>query len=149
MASPSVTSIGEWCFINSSLDSLVFPASLSSVGKYAFTSNNSLKSVTFLSSSRVSIGEEAFSNCSNLVSVTIFPSSGFSIGINSFARCSNLVSLRMYSPSVDSIGERAFQDCVSLASLTMPSSLTSIGIMRFSIALALTLLHFFPPPELQ
>lgn len=156
MASPSVTEIGEGCFINNIIDSLVFPSSLTSIGKVAFVNSDSMRTLTFLTSSGVTIGENAFTDCSNLNSVTfhpstgssigyaafqnctsldsvtIYPSSGFSIGEYVFAYCSSLASLNMHSPSVDSIGERCFIECKNLTSLTLPSSLAYIGGYAFS-----------------
>ena len=108
MLSPSVTSIREGCFTNCSMDTLVFPSSLTLIDKYAFQYCDSLKSVTFL------------------------PSSGATIRDLAFMYCSNLVSVIMLSPSVDSIGERCFQSCSKLTSLTLPSSLAYIGNYAFS-----------------
>lgn len=109
MATWSVTSIGEGCFINSAIESLVFPSSLDSIGKMAFYNSDNLRTVTFL------------------------PTSGTSIGERAFFECSNLVSVNMNSQSVDSIGDYAFRDCRLSGTLTMPSSIDYIGEHAFSM----------------
>lgn len=143
MASPSVASIGEACFINTSIDTLVFPSSLTSIGNQAFINNDSLKSLTFLSSPGTTIGETAFVDCSNLGSVTFHPSSGTSIGPKAFLACSALKTLNMASPSVTSIGDECFLYNI-IDSLVFPSSLTSLGYHAFYNSDSLKSLTFLP-----
>jgi hypothetical protein len=130
MAAWSVTSIGEGCFINTIIDSLVFPSSLTSIGKDAFINNDSLRSVTFLPSSGTSVGEMAFIDCSNLVSVRMCSPSVDSIGLNCFRQCVSLYRITIPS-SLTYVGDYAFIDCHLTGTLTMPSSLTHIGERAF------------------
>ncbi len=77
-----------------------------------------------------SIGDAAFKGCSNLTSVTI-PNSVTSIGKMAFSYCSGLSSVTIPN-SVDSIGETAFSGCSNLISVTIPKSVTSIGMAAFA-----------------
>ena len=122
---------------NSSLVSVTIPASVRSIGSWAFAGCSSLTSVTFAEDSHLtSIGNSAFLGCSGLTSVTI-PSSVTSIGAYSFQVCSGLTSVTIPS-SVTSIGDHAFEDCSGLTSVTIPNSVTSIGDWAFCYCSGLT-----------
>ena len=73
----------------------------------------------------ISIGVSAFESCRYLRSLTI-PSGVASIGDYAFRDC-GLTSLTLPS-SISSIGDNTFEDCSGLTSLFLPSSITSIGI---------------------
>jgi uncharacterized protein (TIGR02145 family) len=89
-----------------SLTSVVFPASITSVGSCAFRFCNGLTSIA-LPSLVSSIGNTAFFECANLTSLSI-PSSVISIGTQSIAFCHKLTSITIPA-SVTSIEIRAFQ----------------------------------------
>ncbi len=108
---------------------VVLPASVTSIGDFAFSDCSSLHSLTLLDSV-TSIGDCAFSDCESLQSLTL-PASLTSIGDSAFGGCSSLHSLTL-PDSLTSIGDFAFSDCSSLHSLTLPASLTSIGDCAFS-----------------
>ena len=94
---------------------VTLPASVTSIGSYAFAGRTSLASVT-IPDSVTSIGDQAFSWCSSLASVTI-PEGVTSIGGMAFYYCTSLASVTIPG-SVTSIGEQAFSWCSSLASVT-------------------------------
>ena len=120
----SVTSIGNSAFWCSSLQELVIPSSVTSIGNSAFLGCSSLQELV-IPSSVTSIGDLAFSGCSSLRELAI-PSSVTSIGNNAFSCCCSLQELVIPS-SVTSIGDLAFSDCSSLQELVIPSSVTSMG----------------------
>ena len=126
----SVKSIGDeafsWC---QSLQRITIPNSVTSIGDYAFSSCESLQSVTILNSV-TKIGDFAFDSCESLQSVTI-PNSVTSIGDDAFRRCLSLQSITIPS-SVTYIGDEAFRCCKSLQRITIPNSVTSIGVEAFS-----------------
>ena len=84
------------------------------MGDSAFKFCSSLQSVTF-PDSVTSIGYDAFLGCSSLQSVTI-PDSVTSIGRSAFSCCSSLHSVTI-PDSVTSIGDEAFRGCESLQSI--------------------------------
>ena len=115
-------------FAPSGLTSYTIPDSVTSIGKYTFSSCSSLTSVT-IPDSVTSIGNYAFLGCSSLTSVTI-PNSVASIGNYAFLGCCSLTSVTV-PDGVTSIGDCAFEGCSSLTSVTIPNSVTSIGVLVF------------------
>ena len=125
----SVTSIGSYAFSYcTGLTSVTIPSGVTTIGSNAFDSCTGLTSVT-IPSGVTSIGASAFSGCSNLTSVTL-PESISSIGDSALLGCSKLTSLTIPS-GVTSIGASAFSGCSNLPSVTLPESLTSIGDSAF------------------
>ena len=113
-----------------------FPASLTSIGDYAFRYCDALTSVDLSSTSLTSIGDYVFQNCSALTSVT-FPASLTSIWDYAFSGCSALTSVS-FPASLTSIERYAFSGCSALTSVAFPASLTSIGDYAFKDCDALT-----------
>jgi len=108
------------------LKSVKIPSSVITIGGYAFSSCNSLISVTFAEPSKIeNINTGLFSDCGSLKNI-IIPSSVTSIDNNAFICCTSLEKITIPS-SVTSIGENAFTCCTSLEKITIPSSVTSIG----------------------
>ena len=131
-----VTSIGKYAFYScDSLTSVTIPDSVTSIGSLAFYYCDSLTSVT-IPGSVTSIGDDAFSNCSSLTSVTI-PDSVTSISSGAFYNCDSLTSVTIPN-GVTSIGDNAFYYCDSLTSVTISGSVTSIGDNAFSNCSSLT-----------
>ena len=132
----SVTSIGRYAFSTcKSLISVTIPNSVTSIGDYAFYSCWGLTSVT-IPDSVTSIGDHAFYECTSLTSVTI-PNSVTSIGVAAFSSCRSLTDVTI-PDSVTSIGDFAFDNCTSLTSVTIPNSVTSIGGNAFYNCTSLT-----------
>jgi len=100
---------------------------VTAIGDYAFKGYTGLAII--IPASVTSIGNFAFNDCSDLASITI-PASVTSIGNAAFRDCNSLTSLTL-SEGVASIGEYAFDHCISLASITIPASVTSIGRNAF------------------
>lgn len=74
------------------LKKVELPATLTSIGDYAFAFCEELQSVTS-PESLTAIGDEAFSGCSTLSTITIPYKVAF-VGINAFQDCTNLTSVK-------------------------------------------------------
>lgn len=114
-----VTEIANEAFYNKSIQSLVLPQYLTTIGDRAFQYNNSLKEVTLPESLKV-IGYQAFYNCS-LTSVVI-PRSVTSIGSNAF---SGTALVLLWWHDVFEIGSSAFGSSYSVRIFVTPASSVS------------------------
>ena len=131
-----LTSIGSYAFYECTcLTSVMIPDSVTSIGGCAFASCTGLTSVTIPDSVN-SFGERVFSDCTGLTSVTI-PSSLNIIGSRAFFSCTGLTSVTI-SDGVTSIAYAMFSGCTGLAAVTIPDSVTNIGDYAFSGCTALT-----------
>ncbi len=125
----SVTSIGYCSFADcTQLISVTIPNSVTSIGDYTFWRCTGLKSVT-ISNSLTSISTCMFDGCTSLYSVTI-PNSVISICSSAFAGCTHLRSVTIPN-SVTSIDYGAFSGCTALISVTIGDSLEEIGYQAF------------------
>lgn len=130
--------------------SYAIPATVTSIGNYAFYKNTSLTSVN-LPVSVTEIGTYAFANCSNLA--TVSPGGGVTtIHDRAFYGCSNLESFPTGSvvtfggyvfyecskfgssdlSSAVTLGESAFYGCREITSIVIPDSVTSMGHYVFN-----------------
>ena len=127
-----VTSIGVAAFCGcKDLHKLTLPDGLLSIKSYAFYNCELLMTASdvMLPATVESIGEWAFTNCKGLTYV-IFPSSLTFLGANAFRGCDSLRNI-VFSEGLHSIGDYTFQGCVHLGDVELPNSLTSIGAYAF------------------
>ena len=130
------------------LESVIFPASINTIGKEAFYSCIALGTVIFQSTDffvgdkafngtpwledmpdgMIYIGNTAYRYKGTMPSGTSITLENGTTNIASFAfsGCSGLTSVNM-PEGVVSIGESAFEDCTGLISITLPSTLHTIG----------------------
>ena len=134
----------------SNLTEITIPASVATIGEGAFSSCESLTSVTFAENSQLeSIGDYAFSECSSLTKITI-PASVTAIGDEAFSFCENLTSVTFAENSqLESIGNYAFSECSSLTEITISASVTAIGDEAFSFCENLTSITFAENSQLE
>lgn len=104
------------------------PASVTSIGEYAFWTCLNLTSVT-IPDNVISIENFAFYQCNNLTSVSI-GDGVTSIGESAFEECVAITSLNLGN-NITTIGSRAFMFCRGIASVTIPNSVTSIDSCAF------------------
>ena len=103
----NVHAIGDYAFANNrSLKSVKLPATLSSVGAYAFMSNSSLTNFDVSDCGTVKYGPYVFMNCRSLVTIDMNTNV---IPAGAFYRCSKLQTVNIGS-TVSYIGEYAFTD---------------------------------------
>ena len=85
--------IGQGVFKHSKIETIELPASLISLGAYAFAECENLRSVTFSeNSSFKNIENHTFASCSSLTEITI-PASVVKINDNAFKGCDNLENI--------------------------------------------------------
>jgi uncharacterized repeat protein (TIGR02543 family) len=137
----SVTSIGDYAFLNAGLTSVTIPSSVTSLSMGTFYGCGSLTSV-IIPSSVTSLGQSAFGE-SGLTSITI-PSSVTSIPSGTFFFCRNLTSVSIPS-SVTSIDNNAFKNCSGLTSITIPSNVITVGLQAFYYCSNLSSAYFLGP----
>ena len=135
----SVTSIGDYSFSGSHLQSVTIPDGVTSIGNAAFYNCTFLNSVT-IPESVTFIGKNAFRNCKNLERLEL-PKNITFIGNYSFSGCKSLTSITI-PDGITSIGDHAFSECTCLTSITIPDSVTSIGDLVFYKCRGLTSITF-------
>ncbi|MFT3752229.1 MAG: leucine-rich repeat protein [Paludibacter sp.] len=116
---------------NFKLNSIVLPASVTSIGDSAFYKCANLTGNLVIPSFVSSIGNNAFELCGNLNGTLVLPNSVTTIGVKAFSQCQNLIGLTL-SESLTSISDGAFDgDWLLQGHLNIPASVTSIGDYAF------------------
>ena len=120
--------LGSRSFFSSGIESVIIPATITSINGEVFKNCKSLTSVTI--SNPVSFGaspnESAFGYCSNLKTVTL---NAQKTGRYTFEHCTSLSNLELINTKA--IGLGSFQYCTSLTEVTLPSSITALASTCF------------------
>lgn len=111
-----------------SIETIVFPESLTTINSNTFDGLNNLKNLTIKSA--IAIPESAFRKKSKLETVNL-GNAVTKIGNYAFIDCTSLKTIEGMQ-GVTEIGEGAFNGCTSLKSITIPASVTSIGSYALS-----------------
>ena len=123
-----VTSIGEDALSNcGELTSVVIPASVTTIRRYAFNYSKILSSIVIPNS--VTTIEEGTFRGSGIKSIEI-PASITTIKENAFESCNNLTSINI-PDNVTEIGEECFRYCSKLAEVTIGNGITTIAANAF------------------
>lgn len=129
----TVTAIGEYAFIPSrkitNVSSVFIPATVTSIGRFAFRCCKFLAKVTFAEGSQLkSIGVSAFSGTNpahpRFKEIQI-PNSVETISTNAFQNCQDLESITLPA-SLKTIESSAFSYCLNLSEIKLPTSLKAI-----------------------
>ena len=115
------------CFDMSKLTSVTIPATVTKIGRNAFSYCTGLTEMV-LPERVTSVGTSAFSNCVNLESVNI-PSALTAVSSYFCYRCLKLTGVEI-PEGVTSIGDDAFQE-TAITSITIPATVTSLGDAPF------------------
>lgn len=135
----TVTAIGDSAFNPShtitKVSSVFIPATVTSIGGYAFRCCKSLATVTFAEDSHLkSIGDSAFSGTDpahpRFKEIQI-PDSVERIGTNAFHNCQDLESITLPA-SLKTIEVGAFSGCRNLSEVELPASLKTIQSSVFA-----------------
>ncbi len=124
----SVESIGDYAFYNCNLSRLSVPQTVTSIGDYAFASNDNMERAT-LRKNLLTIGEGAFQDCGAMATVSI-PTSVTEIGKAAFENCANITTITVPT-GVTVINDLVFSGCEKLATVKLNGDVTSIGISAF------------------
>ena len=135
-----ITGIAPYAFVtrsgssangNKNLTSLVIPATVTTIGDYAFYDCDNLTSVHFEGDSQLkTIGKYAFAYCDGLATVTYTGNQLKRIEDHAFFKCNVLTGIT-FPAGIQHIGRNAFEYCRSIRSLTIPENLTDIGQWAF------------------
>ena len=140
-----LTTIEEHAFYKCRyLEKIEIPASVTSIGGYAFNSCANLKELAFAPNSQLkSIGEYAFGAVSTdtvspaYTSVQI-PASVSEIGKGAFYHCLELKTVVFEEGSqLKALGDGVFVDCGSLKEFTIPANVETIGEAAFAFCVKL------------
>ena len=126
----SFQTIGDCAFASCGMTSLTIDATITSIEKYAFSSN-SLTSLS-LTGNVQEIGDYAFANCTSLTSLSLTGDIQ-KIGDYAFYSCPSLKTVAL-PKSLTSIGAYAFDSCTSLDSIEIPGTVTEIGDFAFHLS---------------
>jgi hypothetical protein len=132
----SITTIGDMAFLGcKGLTNISIPASVTFIGLNVFGNCSGLTSIT-IPNSVISIGNTVFDGCSSLTSITI-PNSVTTLGFNAFRNCTGLTSVTL-SNSLDRIANNTFYNCAGLKNISIPNSVTTIYESAFQKCANLT-----------
>lgn len=134
----TVTAIGVYAFnpsrTTTKVSSVFIPATVTSIGRFAFRCCKFLATVTFAEGSQLkSIGVSAFSGTTPahpIFTQIQIPDSVEKIGTNAFHNCQDLESITLPA-SLKTIESSAFSYCRNLSEIELPTSLTTIEISVF------------------
>ena len=134
-----ITSIGEDAFYEcSSLKEITLPASLQEIRTRAFCGCANLGTLV-LPDGLKTIGDFAFSACTSLNKVTL-PDSLETLGDGAFNFCSSLTSI-VIPDGLKQINENTFRNCYGLEQISLGSGIESIGDDAFWLCTALSGIH--------
>ena len=145
-----VTAIGEYAFnpfrTITKVSSVFIPATVTSIGRFAFRCCNSLATVTFAEGSQLkSIGVSAFSGTDpahpRFKEIQI-PVSVETIGTNAFHNCQDLESITLPA-SLETIESSAFSSCRKLSEIKLPASLKAIQSYVFDHCSSLETVFYY------
>ena len=145
-----VTAIGEYAFnpfrTITKVSSVFIPATVTSIGRFAFRCCNSLATVTFAEGSQLkSIGVSAFSGTDpahpRFKEIQI-PVSVETIGTNAFHNCQDLESITLPA-SLETIESSAFSSCRKLSEIKLPASLKAIQSYVFDDCSSLETVFYY------
>ena len=111
------------------IESVVIPASITTVTRSAFDGCSALTNVT-LSPATTTIDDSAFRECESLASIE-FPETLSYLGIGVFTNCKSLDNVKIPS-LVTELRRHTFQNCTALKTIILPAGITMIDTFCFA-----------------
>ena len=125
----SVTDIGKYAFAsNDNLKTVELPDSITEIKDGTFDDDDNLESIKFLKNLKT-IGEHAFTWCRSIKSLEL-PDSVTEIGEYAFSICYGLEAIHL-SKGLTSVVYGTFVDCSKLKDITIPENVTKIDTDAF------------------
>lgn len=119
----STIMIDAYAFYNTSINNIVLPDSLQTIGNYAFQNCSKLTSIN-IPSDCTSIGEYAFQSCTSLANIVIDENAKYTLGSYAFANCPVLTNESVHNlmEHYSYINSYVFKECTGL---------TNVEVSRF------------------
>ena len=115
------------------IKTIVLPESITTIGNYAFQ-NSGIESIN-ISKNILKIGSSAFSGCTNLISIDLsnmdMNTTGSSLSANIFKDATKLKEV-LLPKNIKSIPESTFMGCIELEEFTIPETVTTLGNSAFN-----------------
>ena len=130
MIPDNITSIGKYAFRgNETVKKIIMSDSVKMIDKFAFAHCPNLEEIIF-SRNLETIGDNAFLKCRKLKEVS-FPDSLKNLGKGAFGKCGTLKRV-IFPKDLKKISDLCFFSCKSLSRIMIPSSVEIIGNSAFS-----------------
>ena len=138
----NVEAIGDYAFYGmNKLTAYTVPASVTSIGNYAFANCSNLAKIDFSQVTGLkTVGDHAFENCGLLgygkTNTVTFPASVETLGARAFYNCTELTSVDLSASAVTTLKEYTFYGCSKLASVKLKAN-TALSLGTFASCKAL------------
>ena len=146
--STNLQSIGNMAFQQAQINAFEMPNSVTYVGYGIFQNCYELTDVT-LSENLEEVSSSMFWFCENLQNITL-PERIRTINSQAFYYCYNLTNINLPS-TLETIGSQAFYYCMNLQNITIPASVYNIGSSAFMecYGLAYMVVERITPPSIN
>lgn len=122
----------------SSIKTVVFPTTLTSIGDRSFYGCNDLIGNLSIPLGVNHIGVKAFGHCKKISGTLTLPEGMTNLGEAAFEYCSSLTGVLNLPNGLTSVGNNAFSNCTGISGLTIPNSIKSLGDRAFISCTSLT-----------
>ncbi|MCR5623956.1 MAG: leucine-rich repeat domain-containing protein [Lachnospiraceae bacterium] len=131
IARTNITAVPAYCFYKCpNLHYVDLPATVKTIGAYAFSGCVNMDTVNFSGSTLDSVGTGAFQGNGNLHKISI-PEGVTTIEASTFEGCQNLNTIHL-PETLTTISDNAFSNCNNIHEMNIPASVTYISPSAFA-----------------